>query len=250
MEAGWTDASGTDTSGTEAVGMETSGMAGIGPTKDGDGGTITPCWPEAGAALATAGIGPTNSAAGGASIILLMTGLPIAGSALANSGIGPTNVADGGAATCCGVLTTAGIGPTKSGASGRMTTGTAPASGAIWGAGGMAGSIAAPDASPGFAAVTASAGGSSSRRRISMALVSISVAVIGLGSLVSPGCMPAKTGSVVGSTTGSVAELVAAASSDSEGGVRSDPAATSSFVSLVASSSTSMSLMSGAGPMP
>ena len=168
--------------------------------------------------------------------MLLMTGLLMTGSSLANSGIGPTNVADGGAATRCGVLTTAGIGPTKSGA--------------IWGAGGMAGSIAAPDASPGFAAVTASAGGSSSRRRISMALVSISVAVIGLGSLVSPGCMPAKTGSVVGSTTGSVAGSVAAASSGPEGGVRSDPAATSSFVSLVASSSTSMSLMSGAGPMP
>ena len=79
-----------------------------------------------------------------------------------------------------------------------------------------------------------------------MALVSISVAVIGLGSPVSAGCTTAATGSVNGSVAGSVTGVA----SGSEGGVRSEPAANSSLVSLVASSSTSMSSMSGAGPMP
>ena len=151
--------------GMEARGMEARGMAGIGPTKDGDGGIITPCWLAAGVALANAGIGPTNSAAGGAMTTWLTTGragigptnsgegkgaegcgaTAITGIGPTNSadggattgmccaamsaitGIGPTNAADGGAATCCGVLTTIGIGPTKSGDAGRMTTGTVPA---------------------------------------------------------------------------------------------------------------------------
>ena len=158
---------GADETVSPARGMEARGMAGIGPTKDGDGGIITPCWLAAGVALANAGIGPTNSAAGGAMTTWLTTGragigptnsgegkgaegcgaTAITGIGPTNSadggattgmccaamsaitGIGPTNAADGGAATCCGVLTTIGIGPTKSWDAGRMTTGTVPASG-------------------------------------------------------------------------------------------------------------------------
>ena len=110
----------------------------------------------------------------------------------------------------------------------------------------MAGPAAPLIASSGLATMAALAGGSSKRRRISMALVSISVAVIGRGSPASAGCTTAATGSVNVSVAGSVTGVA----SGSEGGARSEPAATSSFVSLVASSSTSMSSMSGAGPMP
>ena len=139
-----------------------------------------------------------------------------------------------------------------------MTTGTVPASAIARTADCVSGPATPLIALSGLATMAASACGSSRRRRISMALVSISLAVIGFGSLVSAGCTTADTGSVAISVAASVAGPVArsvprsvvGASSGPEGEARSDPAATSSFVSLVASSSTSMSSISGAGPIP